>query len=876
MRQTVSDEDLFSAALMLPAEERHPYLARACGKDSLAYARLAALIDVFGNARTFAQERLEHAQVRVEYIGPYRLLRELGEGGCGVVYLAEQSTPVARQVALKIIKPGMDTKALVARFQAEQQLLALMDHPNVAKVFDAGTTASGRPYFVMELVRGIRITDYCNHCRLGISDRLALFTQVCQAIQHAHQKGIIHRDIKPSNVLVTLHDGVPLVKVIDFGIAKATQGRSTDHAFHTAIDQFIGTPAYVSPEQTESSPAGVDTRSDIYSLGVLFYELLTGTTPFDTSELLQVGIDKMRHRIRHEDPAAPSKRIRAFAEDVIQEVAARNNTTRSKLVNQIQGDLDRIVMRCLEKDPARRYQTALELVNDIERYLRHEPVLACPPSLPYVIGKFARRNRFMFASCLIGASFVVFVTGFAVVMSIQAERILTERDRAEREADQAKRVSNVVLNVLGTTDPFKKFDHQTTESEFLDHLARSVTLELGKQPEARARLLEAVGVAYRRRGGIQESIGYLQQAVQTRAQMQPADRLATIGTMTELSLALRISGHTTKATQILDDAAQLAKHHQLTSSSQYAKVLLERGRSAFAAGKLPEARRALAESLDLYRKLPDVPGTDFATVLIAQSNVFQWSDDLAEAERSARQAVAILEASVPAMHPDRVIAEVRVADVLHLQGRPEDAGKIFAEALRKQRQLFGRDSWQVAEILDSLAAIWRSAGHLDEAETFARQAIDVSSTALGERHPTTASYSAGLARTLIAREKYAEAESELRRILSIYAEALPLDHQYVSSAEYFLGEVFLATGRLSDAADVLAASMHRWKRSDAPNWRAARSASALGEALHRLGRTAEARKYLAQSAHELSIDPKADRAAKEKARARAAHLLSDD
>src|SRR5215467_292761 len=299
-------------------------------------------------------EKTEAAQPLTEKpgdrIGRYRLLQEIGHGGCGVVYMAEQEEPVRRRVALKVIKLGMDTKQVVARFEAERQALALMDHPNIAKVLDAGATEAGRPYFVMELVRGIRITDYCDQNKLPTGDRLKLFIQVCQAIQHAHQKGIIHRDIKPSNILVTLHDGVPVPKVIDFGIAKATQGRLTNQTLFTAFEQFIGTPAYMSPEQAEMSGLDVDTRSDIYSLGVLLYELLTGKTPFDVRELMSQGIDAMRRTIREQEPSKPSTKLATLKGEELTTTAKRRSVETAKLLHQVKGDLDWIVMNCLEKD----------------------------------------------------------------------------------------------------------------------------------------------------------------------------------------------------------------------------------------------------------------------------------------------------------------------------------------------------------------------------------------------------------------------------------------------------------------------------------------------------------------------------------------------
>src|SRR5215471_5671211 len=407
------EETIFETAREIAsAEERAAYLARACGQDTGLRERIEGMLRDDVAAREFVETARPQPgapavgpTIRIDLpaeqlgttIGHYKLREKIGEGGCGVVYVAEQEQPVRRRVALKIIKLGMDTRSVVARFEAERQALAMMDHPNIAKVIDAGTTDTGRPYFVMELVRGVKLTDYCDQHGLTVAARLDLFVKICRAVQHAHQKGIIHRDLKPSNILVTLHDGVPVPKIIDFGIAKATEGRLTDLTVYTQLHQFIGTPAYMSPEQAEMSGLDIDTRSDIYSLGVLLYELLTSRTPFDAGELLRAGLDEVRRKIREDEPLRPSTRLSTMLDADLTTVARHHAAEPPKLINLLRGDLDWIVMKALEKDRTRRYDTASGMATDVERFLQNEPVLARPPSQLYRLRKFARRNRAAFA-----------------------------------------------------------------------------------------------------------------------------------------------------------------------------------------------------------------------------------------------------------------------------------------------------------------------------------------------------------------------------------------------------------------------------------------------------------------------------------------------
>ena len=443
------EKSLFYEALeVADLAKRKLFLDQACAGDAELRAAVEGLLATQGEAEEFFAEstssmtrlagELESAVAQEEergelaaeekpgtMIGRYKLLQKIGEGGGGVVYLAEQRDPILRQVALKVIKLGMDTKNVIARFEAERQALALMDHPNIARVLDAGATETGRPYFVMELVKGVKVTEYCDQNQLGLEPRLELFIQICHAIQHAHQKGIIHRDIKPSNILVTLHDGVSVPKVIDFGIAKATEQRLTEKALVTAHTQLIGTPAYMSPEQMEISGLGVDTRSDIYSLGALLYELLTGKTPFDSKELLKSGVDEMRRTLREREPSTPSSKLRLLAGEELTKTARQRHVEPPELLSQLRGDLDWIIMTALEKDRNRRYETANGLAMDIQRFLDDEPVAARPPSSVYRFQKAIRRNKLVFgAATAVVAALVagIVISTWQVIQSRKAQR----------------------------------------------------------------------------------------------------------------------------------------------------------------------------------------------------------------------------------------------------------------------------------------------------------------------------------------------------------------------------------------------------------------------------------------------------------------------
>jgi serine/threonine protein kinase len=538
-----SPDEIFAEALRRPeVSERANYLAEVLGHNEPARQRMERLLRAYANAHSFldtpAKDPMPTVDRGVEeapgtIIGPYKLLQQIGEGGMGVVFVAEQDRPVRRRVALKVIKPGMDTREVIARFEAERQALAMMDHPNIAKVLDAGIVGqafqpdtndrsdtsqagkpdlpSGRPYFVMELVQGVPITEYCDQCNLTTRERLELFVTVCQAVQHAHQKGIIHRDIKPTNVLVAIQDGQPAPKIIDFGVAKAIGQQLTEHTLMTAFAQIVGTPLYMSPEQAELSPLGVDTRSDIYSLGVLLYELLTGSTPLDKERLHAASYDELRRIIREEEPPRPSARISTLAADLATTVSERRRTDARRLRQTVRGELDWIVMKALEKDRNRRYESAGSLAGDIERYLHDEPVQACPPSASYRFKKFIRRNKVAAVFILLLAAGVAALAVSNVMIQsalTQKNAALADKDtalelaqqneqRATTESARAKAVSDFLLEmILSPSGGGRIKGRQYTVREMLDDYAAGLGNQVTGQPEVEAELRHAFAYSY--------------------------------------------------------------------------------------------------------------------------------------------------------------------------------------------------------------------------------------------------------------------------------------------------------------------------------------------------------------------------------------------
>jgi non-specific serine/threonine protein kinase/serine/threonine-protein kinase len=698
----------------------------------------------------------EHGQ-----IGPFRLLQKLGEGGMGEVFLAEQIEPVRRRVALKIIKWGMDTKAVVARFEGERQALAMMSHPNVAKVFDAGATTQGRPYFVMELVKGESITEYCDRQRLTTPERLELFKQVCEGLQHAHQKGIIHRDIKPSNILVQIEGDKPTPKIIDFGVAKATEQRLTEKTVFTELGQVIGTPEYMSPEQAEMTVQDIDTRTDVYSLGVLLYELLVGALPFDPQELRRAGFDEIRRRIREDDPSKPSTRVSTLG-DASADSARKRRTDPHSLARQLRGDLDWITMKALEKDRIRRYGSAYELAADIDRHLRDDAVLASPPSAAYRAGKFVRRHR---TGVLLATLAVVFLAGVAVRERVQFNRIAKERDRAAREAATASQALDFMVEMFEVSDPCEARGNSVTAREILDQGASRIVNSLEGQPEVRARLMGTMGRVYAKLGLYGQAEPLFDEALETWRNELGENHPSTLCSMSNLANLYVSQGRHAEAEPLYLETLESERPRQgdvslctLQSMSGLAMVYRSQGR-------YDEAEPLYLEALEAKRRAlgNDDPGTLRAMHSLASLYRSQARHD--EAETLQLEALEIQRRVLGDDHPDTLLSMNGLATTYRSQGRYDEAEPLYLEALEARKRVLGPDHRFTIGSMSGLASLYSRQGRYDEAEPLLRGAVEVRKRTLGDDAPRTLCSMDDLAVLYLQAGRHAEVESLLLEVV---------------------------------------------------------------------------------------------------------------
>src|SRR5262245_14514178 len=787
MKQGRAKSIFLNALEVASGEQRRAYVAMQCAGDEGLRREVEQLLEHHDQLGTFLEpSSLGLSDTAIvtaasAVIGPYRLLRPIGEGGMGTVYLAEQEKPVRRQVALKVIRPGMDSQQVIARFEQERQALALMDHPHIAKVLDAGETASGLPYFVMELVAGVPITKYCDEHRLSVRERLELFVSVCQAVQHAHLKGIIHRDLKPSNVLVAQYDGKAVPKVIDFGVAKAAGPKLTEGTLATAVGSIVGTLEYMSPEQAEPNQLDIDTRSDVYALGVLLYELLTGTTPLDRRRLKEVSLLEVLRLIREEEPPRPSLRLSTVEE--LPAIASNRGLEPRALSGLVRGELDWIVMKCLEKDRTRRYETANGLARELERYLHDEPVEACPPSATYKLRKFARKYRKVLSTA---AAFVLMLIA-GVVVSIwlavratqaesearQAEGVALEETKkaqgAERDATIAKERAEIEAEIkqavhtfmdedlLGQADVEAQVrpDRDVKVRTLLDRA--SVAVESGrfkKQPEVEAAIRLTIGNAYRATGEYDKARPHLERCLEIRRRVLPAkhpDTLIAINSLAYLYFTQPLP-HRARAEVLLKEAvkssrAALGDEHPITLTALHNAALFY---------------------LQLYR----------------------------EAEPLLVKVVDGRRRVLGANHRDTLRSQLTLAQLYHTRGQVDKAQPLYEKTLETSRRALGAEHPRTLLCMNGLATLYMQQGEYARAEPLYLEALEGSRRVLGAGHPNTLMVHNNLIDLYLDQRQYAKAEPLALEGANVMR-TLKEDSNAAAQADKKLTRVYEAQGGLN-------------------------------------------------------------------------------
>jgi eukaryotic-like serine/threonine-protein kinase len=820
-------------------------------------------------------------------IGAYRLLQIIGEGGMGEVWLAEQDEP-RRKVALKLIKAGMDTKQVVARFESERQALALMDHPAIAKVFDAGSTAEGRPYFVMEYVAGIPITEHCDTQKLSTSERLQLFCEVCEGVQHAHQKAIIHRDLKPSNILVSLVDGKAQAKIIDFGIAKATGYRLTEKTLFTEVGALIGTPEYMSPEQADLTGQDVDTRTDVYSLGVLLYQLLTGELPFGSKELRSSSYDELRRVLNEVDPPRPSTKLSTLGEGAAE--AAKNRLTDpGALRHQLEGDLDAITMKALEKQRVRRYGTPSELAADIGRYLGHEPVVARAPSTAYRLQKYIKRHR---VGVGVAIGLTVLLVAFAATMAVQARRTALERDRANREREASDKVSAFLANMLSSLRPealgtalWQDLHRQAAgarrgrgasdkevalalgsldeglagvnptqtasrliDEQILERAGKTLTQDMGSEPRIAGSLEYTLARTYESLGLYPQAEQHAKRAVELRTAAFGPEHPDTLAAIVELANIYGRQGHYPEAEKLLHETLDTQRR---VLGPEHPDVLRTQNNLAIVykqEGRYGEAEKLYKQNLESERR---VLGPEHKDTLGSMNNlayVYMLEGRYDEAEKLGRETAEAERRLLGPEHPATLGTLNNLALVYDSQGRYNEAEKLYQDILESERRVLGPEHSDTLHSMSNLGAVYMEQGRYDEAEKLYRETMETERKVLGPEHPDTLSTMSDLAVAYMQGGRLRESEKLLRETLEAQRRILGREHPDALGTMANLALVDMQAGRFGEAAKLLQETVAVQRRVLGPeNPQTLQAIFGLATAYDGQGRYEEAQK-LAQEA----------------------------
>ncbi len=810
---------IFHGALELPDEERAAFVEAQCVDDVEMFEAIRALLSAHESSNPALSESallsndivasLDPEELIGDFIDHYGIRSVLGEGGMGVVYLAEQTAPIQRRVALKLVRLGMDSREVIARFESERQALAMMNHPNVAQVIDAGATESGRPYFVMEFIDGVPITDYCDAHRLNTTERLALFLEVCAGVQHAHQKGIIHRDLKPTNVLITQADGKPVPKIIDFGIAKATAQRSLEKTMFTQAGVLIGTPEYMSPEQADLSEINVDTRTDVYSLGVLLFELLVGALPFEPGELRRAGYDEMRRRIREDEPERPSARLSTLHGDT-ESLARNRRTDGASLIRLLRGDLDWITMRALEKSPDRRYSSPFELAADLQRHLRHEPVTAGPPSAAYRISKFTRRNKLVVAAaCAVAVSLLtgIVAASYGLLQARQAERL------AREEARTAEEVSDFLAGLFRVSAPSERDVDSVTAREVLDRGVKRIREDLAGEPAVQSRLMQEMGKVYSQLDLLPEAGALYEEALQIRLGMAGAGARQVSESVVGLAGVKYLAGEHEGAIELYEEAIGLLENNREQIDPVWLATIYRSLGGVFdTLAQNNEALMALHKARSILEAAGHTNTPEYGRVMRNIGMSYWTAQDLEAARSAYEKSLDVYDQTLKSGHPE-ISYVVNSLAILNYNLQDFVAARpMFERELENLQRTLGPEHRNTASIMNNLGFLLLEMNLVDEAKPKIEEALRIREKVLGPMHEEVATSACNLAKLRLAEHVPAEAVESASRCLAIREETLGASHPYVAGALDIYAEALRQFGD-STQAEVIEQRADRIRRS---------------------------------------------------------------